>query len=78
MKSLADPWVLLALIINSWGSETKEIENQPGLKHFNLNLILNYSITFTLTLHINLPDLQQTHRAISLLSLSFCPLGPSH
>ena len=36
------------------------------------------AITFTLTLHINLPDLQQTHTAISLFSFSFCPLGQSH
>ena len=35
---------LLALIIQELGLETKETENQPRLKNFNLNLILTYDI----------------------------------
>ena len=35
---------LLALIIHELGLETKETENQPRLKTFNLNLILTYNI----------------------------------
>ena len=35
---------LLAVIIQELGLETKETENQPRLKNFNLNLILTYYI----------------------------------
>ena len=35
---------LLALIIHELRLETKESENQPRLKTFNLNLILTYNI----------------------------------
>ena len=45
-------------------NETKEIENQPWLKNFNLSMILTCNIfTFCmLFLHVALSNTQQLHR----------------